>query len=210
MGPEGLEPPPPGLKGRCAAVTPQPRASPARGMRLNRRRIGMTLHLHDPHSDKCHRVRAAGFEPAISSSPSLRISQAFPRPVRRSGRMPSGRQKKRPGGRHTGPRDSTKGVRDGPGVNSDWDRADADSPNNRGAVWRPDRSALAVDMRAFIAVPSPWGILGPVRSIATSDDSRPRWPSPSRLVHERRRSRPGCSRTVDIFSRSSGRRALSR
>jgi hypothetical protein len=42
VGPEGFEPPPPGLKGRCAAVTPQPRAPLARGMRLNRLRISMT------------------------------------------------------------------------------------------------------------------------------------------------------------------------
>ncbi len=110
-------------------------------------------HRSIPLSDNSHTIRAAGFEPAISSSPSLRISQAFPRPGRSVGRpMPwsmrpavRDRQMKRPGGHDTGPRDSTKGVRDGPGVNSADCRADGHSPNNRGAAWRSDRSVLAVD-----------------------------------------------------------------
>ncbi len=40
----------------------------------------------------CQRIRAAGFEPAISNSPSSRICQAFPRPDRGSGtrKRPSG------------------------------------------------------------------------------------------------------------------------
>ena len=36
MGPEGLEPPPPGLKGRYAAVTPRPRYRSVRSICLSR------------------------------------------------------------------------------------------------------------------------------------------------------------------------------
>lgn len=46
MGPEGLEPPLPGLKGRCAAVTPQPLATPT------------------PSHSGASQARPAGFEPA--------------------------------------------------------------------------------------------------------------------------------------------------
>ena len=77
MGPEGFEPPPTGLKGRHAAATPRPRAGhlvPGYSFDPD--------HRISPRYDFCQRVRAAGFEPAVSSSPSLRISQAFPRPDR--------------------------------------------------------------------------------------------------------------------------------
>src|SRR5271166_3259170 len=47
MGPEGLEPPLPGLKGRCAAVTPQP----------------PPLSAHPSHCEPSP-ARPAGFEPA--------------------------------------------------------------------------------------------------------------------------------------------------
>ena len=48
MGPEGLEPPLPGLKGRCAAVTPQPLATPT----------------PTPSHSGASQARPAGFEPA--------------------------------------------------------------------------------------------------------------------------------------------------
>ena len=75
MGPEGFEPPPIGLKGRHATATPRPRAG-----------HDLPGYLFDPdHSispryELCQRIRAAGFEPAVSSSRSLRISQALPHP----------------------------------------------------------------------------------------------------------------------------------
>ena len=70
MGPEGFEPPPTGLKGRHAAATPRPRA----GHLVPGHAFGPGHHL-GPRSDFCHRVRAAGFEPAVSSPPSLRIAR---------------------------------------------------------------------------------------------------------------------------------------
>src|SRR4051794_29464780 len=75
MGPEGFEPPPTGLKGRRAAATPRPRAGhlvPGFSFRPG--------HHLGPRWVFLPRVRAAGFEPAVSSPPSLRIGQAFPRP----------------------------------------------------------------------------------------------------------------------------------
>jgi hypothetical protein len=75
MGPEGFEPPPTGLKGRHAAPTPRPRA----GYYLP----GYSFdpdHRISPRYVFCQEIRAAGFEPAVSSSRSLRISQALPRP----------------------------------------------------------------------------------------------------------------------------------
>ena len=75
MGPEGFEPPPTGLKGRHAAATPRPRA----GYCLP----GYSFdpgHRISPRYEFGHGIRAAGFEPAVSSSRSLRISQALPRP----------------------------------------------------------------------------------------------------------------------------------
>src|SRR4051812_6946736 len=77
MGPEGLEPPPTGLKGRHAAATPRPRA----GHFVPGYLFGPDHRLH-PRYEFCRKVRAAGFEPAVSSPPSLRIGQAFPRPDR--------------------------------------------------------------------------------------------------------------------------------
>src|SRR5271157_6048103 len=50
MGPEGLEPPLPGLKGRCAAVTPQPLATPTP--------------TPTPSHSGASQARPAGFEPA--------------------------------------------------------------------------------------------------------------------------------------------------
>src|SRR5271157_3011874 len=75
MGPEGFEPPPTGLKGRHAAATPRPRA----GHYLP----GYSFdpdHRISPRYELCQGIRAAGFEPAVSSSRSLRISQPLPRP----------------------------------------------------------------------------------------------------------------------------------
>ena len=75
MGPEGFEPPPTGLKGRHAAATPRPRSGnlvPGYSFEPH--------HRLGPRHGFCRRVRAAGFEPAVSSPPSLRIGQAFPRP----------------------------------------------------------------------------------------------------------------------------------
>jgi hypothetical protein len=69
LGPEGFEPPPPGLKGRCAAVTPRPR-----------RVVGPGLAFDPPHVTPP--VGMAGFEPAVSWSQARRISQAFPHPAR--------------------------------------------------------------------------------------------------------------------------------
>ena len=77
MGPEGFEPPPTGLKGRHAAATPRPRA----GHLVPGYAFGPD-HRLGPRYEFCRRVRAAGFEPAVSSPPSLRIGQAFPRPDR--------------------------------------------------------------------------------------------------------------------------------
>src|SRR5947209_7453394 len=77
MGPEGFEPPPTGLKGRHAAATPRPRAGhlvPGYAFDPD--------HRASPRYDFCQTIRAAGFEPAVSSSRGLRISQAFPRPDR--------------------------------------------------------------------------------------------------------------------------------
>ena len=73
MGPEGFEPPPTGLKGRHAAATPRPRA----GHFVPGYAFGPGHHL-GPRCVFLPRVRAAGFEPAVSSSRGLRISQAFP------------------------------------------------------------------------------------------------------------------------------------
>jgi hypothetical protein len=78
MGPEGFEPPPTGLKGRHAAATPRPRA----GHLVPGYAFGPGHHL-GPRWVFLPRVRAAGFEPAVSNPPSLRISQAFPRPGHR-------------------------------------------------------------------------------------------------------------------------------
>ncbi len=75
MGPEGFEPPPTGLKGRHAAATPRPR--------LGHHLPGYSFdpgHRISPFHVSGQGVRAAGFEPAVSSSRSLRISQALPRP----------------------------------------------------------------------------------------------------------------------------------
>jgi hypothetical protein len=94
MGPEGLEPPPPGLKGRRASVTPRPRrrrpagrafdldhrAIPPRSGRpdSNRRspapKAGGFPLSYVPSQDS-EPVRAAGFEPAFSSTPSSRIAR---------------------------------------------------------------------------------------------------------------------------------------
>jgi len=63
MGPGGLEPPPPGLKGRCAAVTPRPRASAIAGRAF------------DPIHGFLPPVGTAGFEPAISRSQGGRITR---------------------------------------------------------------------------------------------------------------------------------------
>src|SRR3954453_19716956 len=77
MGPEGFEPPPTGLKGRHAAATPRPRAGHFEpGYAFDPGHHPGPLRVFLP------RVRAAGFEPAVSSPPSLRIGQAFPRPDR--------------------------------------------------------------------------------------------------------------------------------
>src|SRR5512135_793354 len=75
MGPEGFEPPPTGLKGRHAAATPRPRA----GYCLPGYSFDPGHHL-SPRYEFCQGVMEAGFEPAVSSSPSLRISQALPHP----------------------------------------------------------------------------------------------------------------------------------
>jgi hypothetical protein len=83
MGPEGFEPPPTGLKGRRAAATPRPRA----GHLLPGYAFDPD-HRATPRYGSCQTIRAAGFEPAVSSPPSLRIGQAFPRPDR--SRDPSG------------------------------------------------------------------------------------------------------------------------
>ena len=75
MGPEGFEPPPTGLKGRHAAATPRPRP----GHQLP----GFWFdpgHRISPHYNSSQVIRAAGFEPAVSCSRSLRISQPLPRP----------------------------------------------------------------------------------------------------------------------------------
>jgi hypothetical protein len=77
MGPEGIEPPPTGLKGRHAAATPRPRS----GNLVPGYSFGPD-HRLGPRYEFCQRVRAAGFEPAVSSPPSLRIGQAIPRPDR--------------------------------------------------------------------------------------------------------------------------------
>jgi hypothetical protein len=77
MGPEGFEPPPTGLKGRHAAATPRPRS----GHLMPGYSFGPD-HRLGPRYESCRKVRAAGFEPAVSSPPSLRIGQAFPRPDR--------------------------------------------------------------------------------------------------------------------------------
>jgi hypothetical protein len=77
MGPEGFEPPPTGLKGRHAAATPRPRA----GHLVPGYAFGPGHHV-GPRRVFLPRVRAAGFEPAVSSARGLRISQAFPRPDR--------------------------------------------------------------------------------------------------------------------------------
>ena len=77
MGPEGFEPPPTGLKGRHAAATPRPRS----GHLMPGYSFGPD-HRLGPRYGFCRKVRAAGFEPAVSSPPSLRIGQAFPRPDR--------------------------------------------------------------------------------------------------------------------------------
>ena len=78
MGPEGFEPPPTGLKGRHAAATPRPRTGHlVPGYSFEPQTIASVL-----VTTSVERVRAAGFEPAVSSPPSLRIGQAFPRPDR--------------------------------------------------------------------------------------------------------------------------------
>jgi hypothetical protein len=116
------------------------------------------LHRREPSSDECHGIRAAGFEPAISSSPSLRISQAFPRPGRigpaagggGSGRgLASCRPPPKEKARWSGHRALKlhEGVRDRPGVNGAGHGADAGSPNSRGAAWRIRRSGLVSDRR---------------------------------------------------------------
>ena len=75
MGPEEFEPPPTGLKGRHAAATPRPRAGHlASGHSFD------PDHRASPRHNCCQTIRAAGFKPAVSSPPSLRISQAFPHP----------------------------------------------------------------------------------------------------------------------------------
>jgi hypothetical protein len=70
MGPEGFEPPPTGLKGRHAAATPRPRA----GHLVPGYAFDPGLHP-GPLRVFLPRVRAAGFEPAVSSPPSLRIGR---------------------------------------------------------------------------------------------------------------------------------------
>ena len=75
MGPEGFEPPPTGLKGRHAAATPRPRA----GYCLPGYSFDPGHHI-SPRYEFCQGIMAAGFEPAVSSPPSLWISQALPRP----------------------------------------------------------------------------------------------------------------------------------
>src|SRR4051812_41374846 len=77
MGPGGLEPPPTGLKGRHAAATPRPRS----GHLMPGYLFGPD-HRLGPRYEFCRKVRAAGFEPAVSSPPSLRSGQALPRPAR--------------------------------------------------------------------------------------------------------------------------------
>lgn len=61
MGPEGLEPSPRGLKGRCAAVTPRPRSRSEPGFALRSGHVSLPFAI-------------AGFEPARSSSGGRRIA----------------------------------------------------------------------------------------------------------------------------------------
>ena len=67
MGPEGFEPPPGGLKVRRAAVTPRPRSFGDRVAMFEPDQRGPPFRRTGP-------VRAAGFEPALSSPPDWRIA----------------------------------------------------------------------------------------------------------------------------------------
>jgi hypothetical protein len=121
------------------------------------------LPLQDSLSDACQRIRAAGFDPAISSSPSSRINQAFPRPAGWSAPLvcrPSlRRQTTRPGGCDTGPRDSPGGSRSA-GCQQRWMRRGQgldDPPARRSATWGTRSSSrhtpfIAVLFRQVIAV----------------------------------------------------------
>jgi hypothetical protein len=95
LGPEGLEPPPPGLKGRHAAVTPRPRGSPLQGQRFSRIFISSS-------SNRDGRIRTGAL-----LLPRQADCQAFPRPgsephtldptlVMRSGRPDSNRRSQAP------------------------------------------------------------------------------------------------------------------
>lgn len=78
MGPEGFEPPLPGLKGRCAAVTPQPQARPA-GFEPARQR------LWRPPAPQAHRSYRARQQPVRDSNPPLRLERAVSFSARRTG-----------------------------------------------------------------------------------------------------------------------------
>lgn len=113
-------------------------------------------------NDICQRIRAAGFEPAISSSPSLRIGQAFPRPgrgrpgfrmtvVERSARTMIERgaarclKSKRPGSSRRRASRIHERDQDGPGVNSAESATDGDSQGGHQAAQAPVSVAMAVD-----------------------------------------------------------------
>ncbi len=99
MGPEGLEPPLPGLKGRCAAVTPQPLATfgptPSHSAASQTRPAGF-----EPARQRFWRPPAPPVAPVVSvrfrqspvreSNPPLRIERAVSSSARRTGlRFPS-------------------------------------------------------------------------------------------------------------------------
>jgi hypothetical protein len=177
MGPEGLEPPPPGLKGRCAAVTPRPRLSSVRGMRLLRADISVPSFTTN---DGLTNVRESGRPDSNRRSQApracglARLSHA----LGGCGRSPTsgGRDLARgsAAAKREGPVVATpgletpRGVRDRPGVNSAGHGADADSPNNRRAAWRIGRSGLVSDTRR-------------------SSQSRPLWTISGRFDRSRRR-----------------------
>lgn len=203
MGPEGFEPPPPGLKGRCAAVTPRPRCSNTAGPAFPS--LDHRSHLLHHPNDKGPRIRAAGFEPAISSSPSLRIGQAFPRPgrgrpgsgmagVKRSARTlveraAAPQKQEARGHRDAGPRESTRGIGTGQTSTAMNRRRIETLEAAMGPPWLP--------------YPSQWlltiAVHGPI--LLPEAPGRPGQPSSSCSVQERRRGRPRCSRRFRFFSR---------